>query len=336
MRYKGYGQRSVLDELLDNRKGKQKKTQDFLSEIDEYIDWGIYRQLIEKSYRQSAYGPGRYDLLLLFKMVMLQQWHGLSDRETEEYIADRLSFRKFLGLSVQDDVPDETTICLFRKHLVETGLYDWLFERMQTELDKRHLLVKKGAMIDATFIQAPRRKKTDPEAKTGHKGHGYSMHTHVDIGSKLVRELEMTSAEEHDSQEQENLLFGDEQSLWADKAYFNDEKKREMREAGVYCGILDKAKRNHPLSNKQKKRNIQKSRVRAAVEHPYAQMKQHQNYRRTRYRGLEKNRYHATVQVMAYNFKRMMFLLKKQAKKVVEEIVKVIEIETRAYCANLG
>lgn len=333
MRYKGFGQLSVLDELLDNRPEKKKPKKDFLCEVDGYVDWGIYRKPLERSYTQSPYGPPRYDVLVLFKMVLLQQWYDLSDAEVEEYVSDRLSFRRFLGLSVMDDVPDETTICLFRKHLIVSGLYDWLFETMQTELNNRHLFVKKGAMLDATFIQAPRK---DPDAKDGHKGHGYSVHTHVDAESELVRELEMTSAEVHDSQEEENLLFGDEQSIWADKGYFNDEKKREMRQAGIYCGVLDKAKRNHPLSRKQKKRNVQKSRVRSGVEHPYAHMKHHQNYRRTRYRGLEKNRYHATFQVMAYNFKRMVFLLKKQAKKVLAQMAKVIDTETRVYCAQMA
>lgn len=219
MRYKGFGQRSVLD----NRPERKKPKKDFLIEVDGYVDWGIYRKPLERSYTQSAYGPPRYDVLVLFKMVLLQQWYDLSDPEVEEYVIDRLSFRRFLGLSV----------------------------------------------MDATFIQAPRK---DPDARDGHKGHGYSVHTHADAESKLIRELEVTSAEIHDSQEEENLLFGDEQSNWADKGYFNDQKKREMRRAGVYCGVLDKAKRNHPISRKQKKRNIQKSRVRSGVEHPYAQI----------------------------------------------------------------
>lgn len=331
LRYKGFGQRSVLDDLLDKGQKRKKSKKVFLQEIDAYVDWGIYRKALESSYTQSQYGPPRYNVLLLFKMVLLQQWYDLSDPEVEEYVSDRLSFKRFLGLSVMDDVPDETTICLFRKHLIESGLYDWLFEKMQVELRNRHLLVKKGAMLDATFIEAPRK---DPDARDGHKGHGYSVHTHVDVESKLVRELEVTSADVHDSQPDEDLLFGDERSVWADKAYFNDQKKREMREQGIYCGVLDKAKRNHPLSCKQKKRNIQKSRVRSGVEHPYAQMKHHQNYRRTRYRSLEKNRYHATLQVMAYNFRRMVFLLKKQARQVLLQMNKVLDIETRGYCVQ--
>lgn len=336
MRYKAFGQRSILDDLLDNQRGRKKPKKDFLVEIDAYVDWDVYRKRIEKSYRKLPYGPPRYDVLLLFKMTLLQQWYDLSDAEVEEYVSDRLSFRRFLGLSVTDAVPDETTMFLFRKHLVETGLYDWLFEEMQTDLAKRHLLVKKGAMLDATFIEAPRKKKTDPEATTGHKGHGYSLSTHVDQGSQLVRELEVTGEHEHDSQQEEDLLFGDERSIWADKAYANDEKKRQARKDGVYRGVLDKAKRNHPLSNRQKKRNKQKSAIRAAVEHPYAQMKHHQNFRRTRYRGLEKNRYHATMQVMAYNLRRMVFLLKKQAREVVKNMVNVIEKDTRAYCAQMA
>lgn len=333
MRYKAYGQRNFLDDMLDASRGKKKPKKDFLAEVDHFIDWQIYRRPLERSFKQSFYGPNRYDVLLMFRMILLQQWYDLSDRELEEQVGDRLSFRRFLGLSVSDLVPDETTVCLFRKHLVETGLYDWLFEHMQTDLAKRHLLVKKGALLDATFIAAPRK---DPDAKDGHKGHGYSLHTHVDQGSELVRETDFTSAEVHDSQPADDLLFGDEASIFADKAYFNDQKKRQMRSEGIFCGILDKAKRNHPLSRKQIKRNIQKSRVRSAVEHPFAQIKEHQNYRRVRYRGLERNRCHATLQVMAYNFKRMVFLLKKQARQVVQSMAKVLDEQTRDYCAQMA
>ena len=116
----------------------------------------------------SPWGPKRFDLLVLFKMVMLQQWYALSDPEIEEQVSDRLSFRRFLGLSVTDKVPDETTVCKFRNHLQETGLYDWLFETLQTELSKRRLIVKRVALVDATFVAAPRKilrqmgRKTKP------------------------------------------------------------------------------------------------------------------------------------------------------------------------------
>ena len=328
MRYKAFGQRTILDEWLSDSI-KQSKA-GFLDQVNGFVDWGIFRKPLEKSFQENPFGPRRYDVLVLLKMVMLQQWYGLSDPEIEEQVSDRLSFRRFLGLSVTDDVPDETTICKFRLHLLETGIYDWLFEALQKELSKRRLLVKRGALVDATFIQAPRK---DPDARDGHKGHGYSVHTHVDQCSQLVREYEVTLAEVHDSQPFEDLLFGDEATVFADKAYFNDQTKREMRKQGVYCGILDKAKRHHPLSNRQKKRNLQKSAVRSAVEHPFAQMKEHQNYRKTRYRGLEKNRCHTAFEIMAYNLKRMVYLLKHQAKAVVEEMKARLKLpDTRAYC----
>jgi IS5 family transposase len=328
MRYKAYGQLSVLDELLAQQKRNRVGKVGFLEELDGFVDWSVYRERLEASFSQSASGPCRYDVLLLFKMSLLQQWYELSDPEVESQVADRLSFRRFLGLSVNDRVPDETTVCLFRKHLVETGLYDWLFETMQSDLERRHLLVKKGALLDATFIEAPRGK--DRDASTGHKGHGYSVGVHVDSESKLIREVEVTGEAVHDSQQEEALLFGDEKSIWADKAYANDEKTRQARKAGVYRGVLDKAKRNRPLSLKQKRRNQKRARVRSSVEHPFAQMKEHQGYRRTRYRGLEKNRFHASAQVMAYNLRRMVFLLKRQAQQVVESLCCELSRETCA------
>ena len=236
----------------------------------------IFRNTLEKSFKDSPFGPARYDVILMFRIILLQQWYELSDPEAEHQISDRITFREFVGLSLMDKVPDETTIGNFRNHLMQTGIYEWLFEVLNDELDKRHVMVNQGSIIDSTFIKAPKGKrkngeKTDPDAKWGKKGHGYSMHNNVNIGSKLIRDIESTSAEVHDSEP--DMMMGDEKSLFGDKAYFDDNKKREMRKNGIYCGILDKAKRNHPLSTKQKKLNKKKSRVRSAVEHPYAQIK---------------------------------------------------------------
>jgi transposase, IS5 family len=317
MRYKAYGQRTVFDQMFED-KVVIKKTS-ILEEIKSYIDFEIFRKSLEMTFEKNNYGPSRYDVVLMFKILIIQQWYELSDPEVEEQISDRISFRKFLGLSLIDKIPDETTICLFRNHIINTSIYEWLFETLNDELDKRHVMVKKGAIIDATFIEAPKGKrsngkKTDPDAKFGKKGHGYSLHVNMDIESKLIREVDCTDASVHDSQP--DMLIGDEKAVFEDKAYFNDEKKKEMRENGTYCGTLDKAKRNHPLSNSQKKRNCQKSKVRSAVEHSFAQIKYNENFERTPYIGLEKTRAKCFLKVTAYNLRRGLYLLKKQANNV--------------------
>ena len=111
-RYKEYGQQTFWDEALKQKVRRKRTT--ILKEVDEYIDFEIFRPTIERTLPQSTFGPARYDVILMWRIVILQQWYDLSDPEAEEQISDRISFRDFLGLSVSDDIPDETTICLFR------------------------------------------------------------------------------------------------------------------------------------------------------------------------------------------------------------------------------
>lgn len=334
-RYKSTGQPTVFDEIVKKTVVKNKTT--IIDEINKYIDFEIFRKPLENTFKASQFGPDRFDVILMLRIIMLQQWYDLSDPEAEHQISDRFTFREFVGLSLMDKVPDETTICDFRNHLMKTGVYEWIFEVLNDELDKRQVMVKTGSIFDSTFVKAPKGRKkngqkTDPDAQWGKKGHGYSMHTNTDIDSKLIRDIEVTSAEVHDSQP--DMVIGDEKALFGDKAFFDDEKKRQMREDGIYCGILDKAKRDHPLSTKQKKLNKKKSRVRSQVEHPYAQMKYNEGFTRTPYIGLERTRCKCFLKGIAYNIRRGVYLLKKQAKNVLEVMKKeFLENEPRPNCA---
>ena len=338
-RYKPYGQQTVFDTLF-REKVVRKKTS-ILQEIGEYLDFEIFRPLLEGVFRDSGMGPCRYDVVLMWKIVMLQKWYGLSDPGVEEEISDRLSFREFLGLSLNDDIPDETSICLFRNRLKETESYEWLFEILNQELERRHVKVRGGAMVDATFIGAPKGKrkdggKTDPDADYGHKGHGYSMHNNVGKEDKLLHELEVTSARSHDSQHFEDVQVGDEREIWADSAYRSEEREKALKAEGIVSHILEKAQRNKPLTPEQEASNKAKSKVRARVEHPHAQLKEHQKFTRTRYTGLAANRCDAFLHAIAYNLRRGVFLLKQQARQVVEDIKKGLDTALRESCPQFA
>src|SRR5271163_2879845 len=108
-RYKAYGQRTVFDELFEG-KVRHNRTS-ILEEIGDYIDFEIFRPTLERVFVSGQYGPARFDSVVLLKVLILQKWYGLSDPEAEAQISDRISFRRFLGLSLNDDIPDETTIC---------------------------------------------------------------------------------------------------------------------------------------------------------------------------------------------------------------------------------
>lgn len=327
-RYKEYGQRTVFDELFAKTVRHNRTT--ILEEIGDYIDFEIFRPTLERVFTSKQYGPPRFDVVLMFKVIVLQKWYDLSDPEAQAQISDRISFRSFLGLSLNDPIPDETTICIFRNELMESGQYEWLFEVLNRELEERHVKVKGGTMVDATFVEAPKGKrkdgtKTDPGADYGHKGHGYSMHNNVGKEDKLLHEIEVTSARPHDSQHFEDVLIGNETEIWADSAYRSEEQEKKLEKEEIKSHIHEKAYRNKPLTEEQKASNKEKSKVRGRVEHPHAELKEHQNYRRVRYYGLPKNRCDAFLHGIAYNLRRGLYLLKQQAKKVRDEIKNGLE-----------
>lgn len=335
-RYKEQGQRTVFDTLFEE-KIRRKKT-GFLAEIKDYLDFEMFRSLLEGIFPEKQYGPRRYDFVMMWKIVMLQKWFALSDPEAEEQIADRISFRQFLGLSLNDDIPDETTICLFRQHLEQSEVYEWLFELLNRELMERRVKVKTGTMVDATFVTAPNGKdkdgnKVDTDADWGHKGHGYSVHVNVGSKDKLIEDIEMTSARPHDSQHLDDVLTGDETELWADSAYRSEEREKQLAEEGCKSHILEKAHRNKPLTQAQEDSNREKSKVRSRVEHTFGQWKEHQGFRRVRYVGLSKNRCDAFLHGIAFNLKRGLFLLKQQLRHVFEGGKYAFDAQLREICA---
>ena len=333
MRFKPHGQKTVFDELFE-QKIKHNRTQ-ILDEIGQYLDFELFRLTLERVFPVNAIGPLRFDPVLLFKVLILQKWFNLSDPEAEAQIYDRLSFRRFLCLSLEDTIPDETTICRFRNHLKESGQYEWLFEILNQELEKRHVKVKSGSMVDATFVEAPNGKrknggKTDTDADYGHKGHGYSVHTNVGQSDKLIHELEVSSARPHDSQHFDDVLIGNETEIWADSAYRSEEREKKLEKQDIKSQINEKAQRNKPLTDTQKESNRMKSKTRARVEHCYGQMKFHDGFTRTRYYRMQANRADAFFHAIAYNLRRGVFLLKQQMRQVLEEMKKDLSaLETR-------
>lgn len=106
--------------------GQRKVKQTFFTQIDKIIDWNPIRNIIEMAYTKGCKSTGRpsYDSIVLFKIELLRTWYGLSDGEVEEQVNDRLSFSRFVGLSLEDIAPDSTTVCRFRNILVEAEIYD--------------------------------------------------------------------------------------------------------------------------------------------------------------------------------------------------------------------
>jgi IS5 family transposase len=318
---KQQSQISILDGALSRRK-KRSRSDNLLESIDKFIDWTPLVEQCEVMFKKSNRGRPTTPIIFSLKCLFIQFLYGLSEPGLEDALIDRLSFQRFLGISFDEEIPDFTTIWKFKARLIKHKLYDPLFNIILDQLESKRLILRKGTLIDATIIQSSRKPpKTDSESdektrssqkdydasptqKGKKKYYGYKGHVGVDQGTNVIRKKAFTTASPHDSRQRKNLICGDEASVFGDKAYDEDDVKREFREKGIYCGILDKGRRGRPLSKTQRKRNRKKSRVRNAVERPFAHFKNLYYYTRAKYLTLERNDLHFTFLCMIHNIRR--------------------------------
>jgi len=282
------------------------------------VKWYRFEKLLV---RLSHDGPGRpaFAPLMMLKALLLQQWYGLSDADLEEAINDRVSFRKFLGLSLEAPSPDHTTLCRFRNRLVEAGLADKLFAEFEHQLDKRGLILKRGTMIDASLVETPfrpgapdgDREPVDADAaQTARKGkrgthYGYKVHVGVDQGSRLIRRLTLTPANTNDTVPADALVCGDERAVYADKAYAKRDRRRWLTSLGIKPRIMHKSwGGGPPLTRWQARHNKLIAPIRAEVEGVFATLKRWMGMQQVRYKGLAKNLSHCFLVALAYNMKR--------------------------------
>ena len=132
------------------------------------IDWESFRPIIASVLireRKSNAGRPPYDCILLFKTIVLQRLYNLSDDQTEYQINDRMSFMRFLGLGLDDKVPDAKTIWLFKDSLTKVGIMEQLFSQFNQMLEDRGIITHKGTIVDATFVDAPRQRNSRDENK---------------------------------------------------------------------------------------------------------------------------------------------------------------------------
>ena len=289
----------------------------FLEALVELIDWRPFAAHLRGLFKDSPRGRPSYPPLVLFKILLLQQWYGLSDPLAEEIIADRVSFRRFLGLSFRDRVPDETTICRFRNCVAERELMSVLLEELDRQLSAKGLVVKRGTLVDATLVHAQSRptKKSakkqpkDIEAKwtvkNGNGFYGYKFHAGVDLDSGLIRRATLTPANVNEGKVFDQVRCGDEASVFADCAYSTKARRRALREEGVYPGILAKGYYRKKLTRGEHRRNASLRPIRQHVERVFGTLKRSYSLSRARYMGLSRNINHALLQAMAFNMKKM-------------------------------
>lgn len=296
-----------------------------LERISGLIDWSPVEALVRRV-RPGTTGRPPYRALAMFRALLLQQWYGLSDPGLEEALSDRVSFRRFCGLSLEEPTPDETTLCRFRLSLAQAGLGEALFAQVAHQLDRAGYLVKAGTLIDASLVESSVRRPPDGSTPRGEESRsardpdanwtrtargtkrffGYKIHIGIDQGSGLIRSRRVTPAKVYESEVADDLVIGDERAVYADKAY----EKRARREALKARGIKDRIQHRRvrgqgALPPWQAVRNILIGRVRTAVERTFSELKRGPyGFVRMRYRGLERCRLHLDLAAIAYNLRR--------------------------------
>ena len=297
-----------------------------LDKIAATVDWQPIATLVGS---RNGTGPGSpsYPGLVLLRCLLLGVWHDLSDPALEKAIADRLSFRRFAGLSLHDRVPDHSTLWRFRAELAVDGLMERVFAEIVRQLDAQGLIVKRGTLIDASLVAAavrPPRKAAEAEsgappscevdARWGRKGtksvFGYKIHIGADQDHTIVRRVELTNASITDTEPADALICGDERAVYGDKAYYTHARHARLTAAGIKDRLMRRADKHHPeLPARHKRRNRLIARVRYAVERPFAVLKQHYGLRRMRFFALVRNRVQVMLACCAYNLRRAVTVL---------------------------
>ena len=296
----------TLAEMNDEFGAARTNKKEFLNKMDSVIPWETFVKEIEPYYYKGERGNKPYQLELMLRIYMLQNLYDLADMKVIYEILDSRAFTEFCCINSPDEVPDGDTIGRFRNLLNKYGLQQAIFETVVELLLQRGLILKKGTIVDSTFIEAPsstknKEKKRDPEAHSAKKGNtwhfGYKMHIGVDRDSGLVHHVKTTSANEHDVTATSELMHGEEETLNGDSGYIGADKRpeaiRKNKQGKKIKYIINRKQSSINKLSKSgqdaaKRREHQKSSVRCKVEHVFAVVKRLFGYRKTRYRGLRK------------------------------------------------
>lgn len=273
--------RTLIDfSLLQEYENKVQPRGDKLLSLAKLVNWDAFQKFGNDLYKNKSEKGGRpnINIIIMIKLLILQQLYGLSDPQLELQVADRISFRVFLGTT--EVIPDYTTVWLFRERLIKTGKLEAIWEEFLNQLRAKGYEVKKGVIQDATFItadpgharsdvprgdQAKTRRSKDGEwAKKGNKSYfGYKGHVKVDAENNFIWEVETTAANVHDSQVD---LANEGEVRYGDKGYHGAKTKG-------YDAAMKKASRGHPLNVFEELRNKRISSIRSPIERCFSVIK---------------------------------------------------------------
>lgn len=283
-----------------HHKKRKTRREKFLERMDALIPWQKFEQQLAKKYAKGEKGRKPYPLDVMLRIHIMQLIYNLSDPAMEDSLYEIESMRRFAGLRLSDNIPDETTILNFRHFIERHNFGKRLFESVQTHLDEQGLKLQEGSIVDASIIAAPtstknKEGKRDPEmhqAKKGNQWHfGMKMHIGVDESLGLIHSISTTPANAHDITQADQLLHGKEKRVWGDAGYTGIEKRKEHADRKVDWFIAMRPGKRAQLAKRSPLESAEKSKasVRAKVEHAFFTIKQRFGYSKVRYRGLDKN-----------------------------------------------
>lgn len=297
----------------------------WLKKVSEKVNWNKFGYRFEKLYDKENGRPA-WDPIVLFKALLLAQWYGLSDRDLEEALNDRISFRKFVGIKWEEQSPDASTFAVFRERILP--VYNKLLKILNQQLEAAGLKIKEVVAIDATLVQAHSKPcgdfDGDKEASwrgfpakeiidnSGRKAfsrrpalYGYKINLSASVKTGYVNGLSVCPASEHESRHMEELLEKGTEKVYADKGYYGC--KKLLKDLSIKDHIHDKGFKNLPLTKTQIKRNKGISKKRGIVEGVFGSWKRQYDWVKTKYCGLAKNWLAATLTALSWNMKKWAF-----------------------------
>lgn len=278
-KFKKHREFSLFD--TDFRIEKLEKLGNPLHRLSKGVDFELFRPLLIEKLSIEPLGLGgrpAYDYVLMLKILILQRYFNLSDDQVEFQICDRISFMRFLNLTVADDVPDSKTIWNFREKIIDLDLTKPLFDLFISKLEELGLILNEGKIVDASFIEVPKQRNTKEENKQIKVGEipkdfienpaklaqkdtdarwtkknnisyfGYKNHAKMDAKSKILTNYSVTEASVHDSQEIAGLITQKDEyeDLYADSAYTGDDLHNKLKNSKMVIEIHEKGYKNKP------------------------------------------------------------------------------------------
>ena len=240
---------------------------------------------------------------------------------------------QFLNLKIGQRVPDAKTIWHFKNELAQAGMIEKLFNKLHTQLVADGIIVNKGSIVDASFVNVPkqrnsrseneqikdgeqpgdwseekaRQKDTDARwtKKNDETHYGYKDHIKADMDTKLITGFEVTDASVHDSQALDKLLTEEDKVVYADSAYRSEAQEKRLEQKNIESRIIEKGYRDNPLTKRQIQRNKKKSKKRVRVEHIFGFMHNSMNGMFIRCIGKVRAKAAIGMRNLVYNFCRL-------------------------------